>query len=55
MWHELLSNKYLKDKTLSQVQAKPTDSPFWKGLMKVKDDFLNMVLLFLEMAGLFVF
>ena len=39
VWHELLSNKYLKDKTLSQVEAKPTDSPFWKGLMKVKDDF----------------
>jgi hypothetical protein len=24
---------------LSQVEFKPTDSPFWKGLMKVKDDF----------------
>jgi hypothetical protein len=33
-----LQNKYLKDKTLSQVEAKPTDSRFWKGLMKVKDD-----------------
>ena len=41
VWHELLSNKYLKDKTISQVQAKPTDSPFWKGLMKVKGDFFN--------------
>ena len=41
VWHELLSNKYLKDKTLSQVEAKPTDSPFWKGLMKVKDDFFK--------------
>jgi hypothetical protein len=36
---ELLQNKYLKDKTLSQVIAKPSDSPFWKGLMGVKDDF----------------
>jgi hypothetical protein len=39
VWQELLQNKYLKDKTISQVTAKPTDSPFWKGLMGVKDDF----------------
>ena len=55
VWHELLSNKYLKDKLLSQVEAKPTDSPFWKGLMKVKDDFLNVVLLCLGMAEVFGF
>jgi hypothetical protein len=41
MWQELLSNKYLGSKTLSQVQAKPTDSPFWKGIMRVKDDFFQ--------------
>jgi hypothetical protein len=34
-------NKYLKNKTLSQVEAKPMDSPFWKGLMRVKDDFFE--------------
>jgi hypothetical protein len=28
MWKELLCNKYLKNKTLSEVQVKPTDSPF---------------------------
>jgi hypothetical protein len=28
LWQELLHNKYIKDKTLSQVQEKPTDSPF---------------------------
>jgi hypothetical protein len=39
VWQELLQNKYLKDQTLSQVSVRPTDSPFWKGLMKVKDDF----------------
>ena len=39
VWQELLHNKYLRGKTLSQVQAKPTDSPFWKGLMGVKSDF----------------
>jgi hypothetical protein len=39
MWQGLLHKKYLHSKTLSQVSAKPTDSPFWKGLMYVKDDF----------------
>jgi hypothetical protein len=35
---EFLQNKYLKNKTLSQLSAKPTDSHFSKGLMAVKDD-----------------
>jgi hypothetical protein len=41
MWQELLRNKYLNDKTLSQAVAKPTDSPFWKGLMRVKELFFT--------------
>jgi hypothetical protein len=41
LWQELLHNKYLSHKTLSEVEAKPTDSPFWKGLMKVKDEFFH--------------
>ena len=41
MWQELLHNKYLNDKTLSQIEAKPTDSPFWKGLMRVKGEFFQ--------------
>jgi hypothetical protein len=41
VWQELLQNKYLHSKTLSQVEAKPVDSPFWKGLMKVKEDFFS--------------
>jgi hypothetical protein len=41
VWQELLSNKYLHGKTLSQVQAKPNDLPFWKGLMGVKNEFFN--------------
>jgi hypothetical protein len=41
VWQELLTNKYLNNKTLSQVEAKPTDSQFWKGLMRVKDDFFR--------------
>jgi hypothetical protein len=28
MWQQLLCNKYLKNKTLAQVEVKPTDSPF---------------------------
>jgi hypothetical protein len=41
VWQEILQNKYLKTKTLSQVSARPTDSPFWKGLMNVKDEFFS--------------
>ena len=41
MWQELLQNKYLQSKTLAQVETQPTDSPFWKGLMRVKDDFFS--------------
>jgi hypothetical protein len=43
VWQELLSNKYVCGKTLSQVQAKPTDSPFWKGIMGVQNDFFQRV------------
>ena len=43
MWQELLRNKYLKNKTLSQVSKKAGDSHFWMGLMAVKDQFLNLV------------
>ena len=32
-WARILRNKYLQSKTLSQVTVRPTDSPFWKGLM----------------------
>ena len=41
VWHELLQNKYLHTKTLAQVEAHPADSPFWKGLMRVKVDFFQ--------------
>ena len=37
----MLQNKYLQSKSLSQVSVQPTDSPFWKGLMKVKGNFFN--------------
>ena len=41
VWQELISNKYFKGKPLSQVEAKPTDSPFWKGVMGVKHIFFQ--------------
>lgn len=41
MWAQILRAKYLQTKTLSQVSVRPTDSPFWKGLMKVKQAFFN--------------
>ena len=42
VWQELIQNKYLRDKTLAQVSAKPTDSPFWKGIMSVKNEFFSL-------------
>jgi hypothetical protein len=39
-WQQLLCNKYLGSKTLSQVQWKSRDSHFWARLMKVKNEFL---------------
>ena len=38
---KVAKNKYLYSKTLVQVEAQPTNFPFWKGLMRVKDDFFN--------------
>ena len=39
-WQSLLRNKYLSSKSLPQVQAKPNDSDFWRGLMKIKEEVL---------------
>jgi hypothetical protein len=41
VWQELLHNKYLNNKTLSQVTVQPHDSPFKRGPMKVKDEFFK--------------
>jgi hypothetical protein len=41
VWQEMVSNKYLGSKSLSQLQPKPTDFLFWKGILKVKDDFFK--------------
>ena len=42
IWQELLWNKYLKNKTLEEVNKKPGDSYFWTSLMGVKDKFLSL-------------
>jgi hypothetical protein len=41
VWQKLFTNKYLRGQTLSQVQAKPTYSHFWKGIMGVKEEFFK--------------
>ena len=41
MWAQILHNKYLQSKTLSQVTARLNDSPFWKGLMRTKGLFFH--------------
>jgi hypothetical protein len=37
-----LKNKYLNNRTLVQVEAKPTNTPFWKGLMRTKNNFFKI-------------
>jgi hypothetical protein len=41
-WQQLIRNKYLGFKTITQVTRNPGDSQFWSGLMNVKNDFLRM-------------
>jgi hypothetical protein len=42
IWQKLLTKKHLNSKSLSQVKAKPYDSHFWRGLMKIKDEVLQL-------------
>jgi hypothetical protein len=49
VWQQLLHNKYLHSKTLPQVNIKSNDALFWKGLMRVKEEFFRAVLLSLVM------
>jgi hypothetical protein len=37
VWQQMLRKKYLKGKTLSQVERRKGDSHFWAGLMEVKN------------------
>jgi hypothetical protein len=42
MWQSILRNKYLINKTITQVEHMPGDSYFWAGLLGVKDTFLRL-------------
>jgi hypothetical protein len=42
IWQELLRNKYLKNKSLGQVNKKLGYSHFWMGLMGVRDKFISL-------------
>jgi hypothetical protein len=41
-WQQLIRNKYLGSKTITQITTNPSDSQFQSGLMNVKNDFLSM-------------
>jgi hypothetical protein len=41
-WQQLIKNKYLGIKTITQVTRNLGDFQFWSGLMNVKNDFLSM-------------
>ncbi|WVZ90587.1 hypothetical protein U9M48_036874, partial [Paspalum notatum var. saurae] len=42
IWQIILKRKYLRGKTIGEVQWKPRDSHFWSGLTKVKGRFLQL-------------
>ncbi|WVZ67862.1 hypothetical protein U9M48_016884 [Paspalum notatum var. saurae] len=42
IWQQLFRKKYLKNKTIGEFFWKPGDSHFWSGLMKVKDQFMDL-------------
>jgi hypothetical protein len=42
VWQTILRNKYLKNRTITQVQHQLGDSHFWFELMKAKEDILRM-------------
>ena len=42
LWQSILKNKYLSNKTIGGCTSRSSDSHFWKGLMKVKDQFLSL-------------
>jgi hypothetical protein len=41
-WRWLLRNKYLREKSITQVHKKSGDSQFWTGLINTKDQFLRL-------------
>jgi hypothetical protein len=55
LWQQLLKKKYLSQKTLAEVETKPTDSPFWKGIMKFNGELFSREVLNLAREKEFVF
>lgn len=41
VWQEIIRNKYVGSKAISQVHWKPGDSHFWNGVMKAKEFFFH--------------
>lgn len=37
MWQKIIKNKYMKGQCVSQIKHRPTDSPVWSDLLKVRD------------------
>jgi hypothetical protein len=42
LWQQVIRNKYLRNKTIGEVQKRATDSHFWKGLLNVKQQVLQL-------------
>ena len=42
VWQQILRRKYLRHKTITQVEYMPRDSHFWSGSMNIKPDFLRL-------------
>lgn len=41
LWQDLVKQKYIKNKCLSQVKHRQNDSPVWSDLLKVRDVYLQ--------------
>lgn len=41
LWQDLVKQKYIKNKCLSQVKHKQSDPPVWTDLLKVRDVYLQ--------------
>jgi hypothetical protein len=42
LWQQLIRNKYLRNKIIGEVQKRATDSHFWKGLLNVKHQVMQL-------------
>jgi hypothetical protein len=40
LWQKIVREKYLKNKTVTNVKARASDSPSWRDLLKVQDYYL---------------